>query len=114
MSGGPTRRHLLAAVPVLFAAGCIGGLTGKQDPEERVVSLYRKAVDDTRGGSRHLEDGFRAYEDEEWVFVASDAATAEELFSRAVDRFEGAADRAGELGNQGAGYPGPGRSIPDA
>lgn len=102
MSGDSPRRHLLAAVPVLFAAGCLGGLTGKQDPEERVVGLYRKGVDDTRGGSTHLEDGFRAYEDEEWVFVASDAGTAEELFSRAVARFEEAAERADELGNEGA------------
>lgn len=102
MSGGSTRRHLLGAVPALIAAGCIGGLTGEQDPEERVVSLYRKGVDDARGGSTHLEDGFRAHEDEEWVFVASDAATAEELFSRAVDRFEEAAERASDLGNEGA------------
>lgn len=103
MPGGPTRRHLLVAVPTaLFAAGCIGSLTGEQDPEERVVSLYAKGVDSSQNGSRHLEDGLRAHENEEWVFVESDSGTARELFSRAVDQFGGAAERAGELGNQGA------------
>lgn len=102
MPGGPTRRHLLVAVPAALFAGCIGSLTGGQDPEERVVSLYAKGVDSSQNGSRHLEDGLRAHEDEEWVYVESDSGAARELFSRAVDQFEGAAERAGELGNQGA------------
>lgn len=103
MAGAPTRRSLLATLPTtMFGAGCIGGLTGEQDPEERAIGFYAKGAQTVQNGCVHLEDALRAYENEEWVFVTSDSATAEELFSRAVDQFETAADLAGELDNQGA------------